>query len=665
MSMSKPLAIILAFAIVAGPPLAPPLAAAEAAEAAEAPYAPDALAAAGAPYAPDALAAADAPDVPAAAEASDVSAAADAPAAERDASPAAPATERDARPTDADSRDEVVYASLDGNGNVGGVYVVTTLRSASAHKIEEHGAFSSVRNLTDTSAMAVSGETVTIDSGSKQFVYQGNTVSTVLPWKIQMEWKLDGRVVEPRQLAGASGKLEFTLRTTPQGSYESFSDNYMLQATVSLGTDTADNVASKDAAIVLAGSKRQLNFTVMPGKAYTGTFTADVSDFELDPIEIAAIPFSMAFDMPDSSELVGGLDDLTDAVALLDDGATKLRDGGAQLAAGSGQISSGSATLRDGLNALGANARLINEASSQINAALGMIAQGLGGGTDLDIAALGQLPAALAQMADGLDAANAGIQALAPGYAQAFAGLDAMMAALPQAGTQLDADVMALAMANPTDATIQALVQYYFAAQAVSGQYATLRPAFQAAGDALTLLPDSLSQTSAALRAIASQLPDAATAQAYAEQLAALSSALVALDANYASFHAGLAAYNDGVIMAGSSYGSMHDGILAWADGTRSLSSGISAYSEGVSSLRIETSSLPEKVQESLDEFMADYKPSDFQAASFVSADNINTNSVSFVLRTAAISLPSVSEIPTEASAEPTILDRLLALFGL
>ncbi len=57
-------------------------------------------------------------------------------------------------------KDEVVYATLGQTGSVDAIYVVNHFSSAAGKSITDHGAYSSVVNLTNTNELSVSGDTV-------------------------------------------------------------------------------------------------------------------------------------------------------------------------------------------------------------------------------------------------------------------------------------------------------------------------------------------------------------------------------------------------------------------------------------------------------------------------------------------------------------------------
>ena len=528
------------------------------------------------------------------------------------------------------AREEVIYGNLSALGRVEGLYAVTTVTTGSAGLIRESGSFSQVTNLTNSVGITRSSEGMSVITDAGAFTYQGNLTTTKLPWVFTIGYTLDGRMITPEDLAGSTGALELTIDVKlaegsegSEGADAVFTDNYMLQITVTLDSAKARDVFSDTASIVLAGGSRTVSFTVLPGRDAINSFTANVSDFELAPIEIIAIPFSMAFDMPDTTGFVGEFQDLLDAIALLNEGATELE--------------SGAASLGDG-------AQSLVSASSVINEALRLMSAGFAGAGSFDIAQLGQLPGVLNELADGLDAAAAALADLAPGYHSALEGLEILINSLPDGSPELDALVYAYFLANMNDPAVQAMYASYAAGTALKANYlGGMQQAFTAADAALGQLPASLAASASGLRLIASQLPDEQTAAAFAEQLASLEYGLATL---------------------ASTYGDFHTGIVNLSYGLSSYSKGVISYSNGISSLQLETSDLPVRVQEQILAFMASYQPADFSPVSFISADNTNTKSTQFILRTAAIEKLKPFEPPAVLEDEPSFLDRLLALFN-
>ena len=297
--------------------------------------------------------------------------------------------------TNATPKSEVVYAKMDGSGQVSNVFVVNMLKPDTPGQVVDYGNYSTVVNLTDTSALTQGTGSVTANATGEAFTYQGDAVSKDLPWLVTITYRLDGKEIDAASLAGASGKLEIVIGTKDNPAVDPvFFDNYLLQVTVSLAQDKADNVATPDGQIALAGSTTQVTFAGMPGKENSFTLTADVQDFEMDGISFAAIPFSMAIDAPDTTSLTSSFTELNNGIGALNDGAASLAGGAQSLFQGIGELSSGVWGLSSGASDLASAAGAIADSSALVK-----------GGLDT-------LSAKGADLASGSDEINTGLQGL-------------------------------------------------------------------------------------------------------------------------------------------------------------------------------------------------------------------------------------------------------------
>ncbi|MCR4956731.1 MAG: hypothetical protein K6A30_08600 [Lachnospiraceae bacterium] len=233
-------------------------------------------------------------------------------------------------------------------------------------------------------------------------------------------------------MAGADGRVKITIDSekTP-GVDRTFYDNYMLQISMSLNNEKAKNVKAKDATIADAGEK----------------------DFEMDAISIAALPFTMTMDMPDSDSMLDDMSLLTDGVADLDGGVGEFKDGTGQyiagvnkvnqglgtvnknfakVAKGGNSISKGSGQIAKGLDQLGKNGKQLQSGSGKINQSLDSLekkvnSMDLSGLSKEDAAYLKQMTAALAksysQYDQGLDAYIGGVSFIDKNYSEFDRGL--------------------------------------------------------------------------------------------------------------------------------------------------------------------------------------------------------------------------------------------------
>ena len=543
---------------------------------------------------------------------------------------------------------EVVYATLAADGAAESVYVVNRFDVTQAGTIVDWGAYSQVKNLTDTAELSREGDATVFEAQEGVWYYQGYTESCELPWEVQVVYELDGREVDAEELAGASGDLTIRLTTTRVDSdaiADTFAESFLLQVTFTLSDDVARDIQAEGATLASSGQDTTVTFTVLPGSDGDLTLSAQVSDFEMDGIQIAALPYSSDIDMPDTDELTDGMEQLADAVS--------------QLSEGTASLSEGSESFADGLAQLDDSSSALVSASAQIESALEQVADGLGDADLSQLSSLSQLSelsATLTQLADGLDELQEQSAALQAGYAAAFSALDASIDAIPDATlTEEELATLYMSLGGGSD-TLDELVESYEAAATVKGTWAAVEEAFEGAStllDALAADDGALAVESAALRQMASAL-DGALGDDFAEQLAGLSQigelaeGMEELADQYGEFHDGLAAYAEGV------------GTLA--SGAEELSDGTSELAEGTAELDESTSALPDEMGEQIDELMADYDFPAFEPTSFVSADNGNVTAVQFVLVTEAVEVPE-EEAVEEEEAEETFFDRLLALF--
>lgn len=120
------------------------------------------------------------------------------------------------------AKEEVVYANLDKNGGVEGVYVVNIfgyselVNAVAANPAEpvivDYGDYTSVKNLVSTEAIVkTGGDEYTIYLNPEvpadgKLYYQGNT-KNIIPWNIDVAFFLDGKEVSAEEIAGAAGHV--------------------------------------------------------------------------------------------------------------------------------------------------------------------------------------------------------------------------------------------------------------------------------------------------------------------------------------------------------------------------------------------------------------------------------------------------------------------------
>ena len=333
-----------------------------------------------------------------------------------------------------DGPEEVIYGRLDNRGRPRSAYAVVELSVAAPGKISHHGQYTEVENLTDTSPIEYSNGTVTLEAErAGLYYYQGKLRKALMPWDIEITYKLDGKELDPDDLSGASGELEVDIHTSINSGFDPyFADNYMLQISVTLDSELCEDISARNGTVASAGSSKNITFVVLPGSEGDVGFSAKVHDFSMGGFTIAGVLYNQESMMSGMGEdidgITSGISQLTGAISTLAGAAGQLRDGAGELDENGGTLS---------------------EASGQIYEALSQIAEGLEGfdmsemGEGLE--QLGQLPDAFFQLGDGLNQIGEGIDQLLVGYHGIATGLQKALTQMGPMFEMMDNDqLMAL-----------------------------------------------------------------------------------------------------------------------------------------------------------------------------------------------------------------------------
>ncbi|TYR98538.1 YhgE/Pip domain-containing protein [Rossellomorea vietnamensis] len=561
------------------------------------------------------------------------------------------------------SKDEVIYATLNASGNPDNIYVVNTLEVEKAGEILDYGKYSSVKNLTDLAEINQEGQKIEVEAPEGKFYYQGNMdKETELPWNVNVNYLLDGKEVQPEELAGNSGHLEISVDISENEEGDAaFYENYLLQVSLAL-PNTYRDIEAPDGMVANAGKNKQITFTVMPGEEETLSVEANVEDFEFTGVEIAAVPSTLPIDASETGNMTEDMSELSSAIKELNDGVGELETGAAELNNGTASLQDGSAQFKNGMGDLnGSSAGLVN-GSASIRDALGGINQSLSGQTaDMDLSSLSELPAGLTQLAGGLTEVAGGLNTLQENYAGAYAALDGAINEIP-AGQVSEDQIAALYESGADPAVVDQLAASYAASQKVKATYAEVQEAFAAVEPTLTKLSGSVSTISGQLTSTADSI-SASLNETDMSGLAELQKGIASLSANYKEFHSGLVSYTDGVSQLTASYSELHSGISELTGGTSELENGVGELHDGTAQLYKETKDLPAQMQEEIDKMISEYDKSDFEPVSFVSSENEKVSSVQFVIKTESIEKEEQKEKKAEPEKEKRFWELFLDLF--
>jgi X-X-X-Leu-X-X-Gly heptad repeat protein len=315
------------------------------------------------------------------------------------------------------SKEEIVYAVLSAEGAPEAMYVVNSFRPFAPGEFTDYGNYSKATALSSPETVRIDGDAVTFALGDSAFSYQGDVKDPALPWIIGVSYYLDGTELSSDELAAATGSLEIRVKTSANPDADkAYFDNYLLQITVNLDGDKCRNVSAPDASVAAAGSDKTVAFTALPGDEAEYALTADVTDFEMDGIQFAALPFAMSFDLPDADEMTGDMDELVDAVGELNDGTAKLSDGVSELDDGAKKFDDGVSDIDDGISGLSGGSSDFNKGLKKLDKG----SAGLVSGSAVIGGSLKQMSESMAPLSTGIDLS--GLFSMLPGFDQTPSG---------------------------------------------------------------------------------------------------------------------------------------------------------------------------------------------------------------------------------------------------
>ena len=321
--------------------------------------------------------------------------------------------------------EEVIYARFDASGDPQDAYAVVALTLTEEGTYTHYGRYTAVSNLTDTSPIEYTSGVVTLTAPAGRYYYQGTLRRAKMPWDVEITYTLNGQEISPDELGGRSGELEVSIHTTANSGFDAyFTENYMLQISVTLDAARCENITTRNGTVASAGSDKTITFVVLPDTEGDVSFSADVSNFEMSGFTIAAVPYSIEsmMDMSQLDTVTSGISQLTGAIS---------------------QLTSGAASINEGAGTLNENSAALTDASDQIESALRQISDGL---QDFNIEdslsgldQLAELPGYLTQLASGLDTLSGAVRTSATGYDTILTMLKSYMGNLGSIGDSVTA----------------------------------------------------------------------------------------------------------------------------------------------------------------------------------------------------------------------------------
>src|SRR5690625_1380482 len=563
------------------------------------------------------------------------------------------------------TKDEVIYGNLDVNGNVKDMYVVNNFNVTEPGLLVDYGDYSHVRNLTDLSDIEqMNHDEVHFQADETNFYYQGNLGNKPLPWNISISNIDNVEKVKPEELARISDNLEIQITTSANENVDpTFFENYLIQISLTLDPLIFNDVQAPEGTEVNEGKNKQISFMVLPDQEEELILSANVTELEMDPIEISAIPANIAIEDPDISNMTGDMESLSSAINDINTGVGKLNNGIAELNTGAGELSRGSTEYRQGLNELNQSSGDLVNGSNEIRNVLNQVNDAMQNNTDIpELGDLQDLPDGFRELAKGIRESADGLDELKENYNQAFEVLDDAIGDIPDYNLT-DTEIEELYASGGDKEVIDKLIETYKAAKKVKATYKQTKEGFKAVSSALKQAINPLNEMANELENIANSMEANTEDLEKFDALTELQEGISSMATEYNTFHDGLTDYTEGVHSLTTNYQKLDSGIQELSEGTSALESGASDLHEGTKELQGETNDLPDEMQSKIDELMEEYENKDFDPVSFVSDKNDKVDVVQFVLQTEKIEIEEPETDDSEEDEEKSLWQRFLDLF--
>lgn len=563
------------------------------------------------------------------------------------------------------AKDEVVYGNLNANGNTDHMYVVNTFHVTEPGELVDYGNYTNVKNLTNLSDIQQTEDNrVHFQADKGEFYYQGELENKSLPWDISITYYLDGQEVNPEELAGQSGSFEMHISTSANENVDAqFFENYLMQISLTLDPAKFNDILAPEGTKANSGKNEQISFTALPDQEEEFIVSANVSDFEMDPINISAVPANISIEKPDLGNMTGEMQSLSDAISQVNSGVAELNSGIAELNSGTSELSNGSSEYLSGIQELSQSSEQLVNGSSEINEALSQVSESIQGNENsLDLSELEALPEGFRTLATGLQEAATGLETLKENYDQAYGTLDEAINGIPDYEIT-EEQIAALYETEADSEVIDQLVETYGAAVTVKETYLTVQEGFDAVTESLSEVSTPIQEMASNLETMADEIESGMENLEQMDGLSELQEGLSTFSTEYQTFHDGLVSYTEGVTSLATSYQELDTGIQNLSEGTSSLESGASELENGTQELQESTSDLPGQMESEIDEALEEFENSDFEPDSFVSDQNENVEVVQFVLQTEPIEMEEPETPDQEEEEEKGFWEKLTDLF--
>ena len=320
------------------------------------------------------------------------------------------------------TKEETVYVKSSPSGEIQEVIVSDWLKNEDGKEVlSDKTDLTDIKNVKGDETFSMNGDTIQWNADGKDIYYQGSSTKE-LPVSMEITYYLDGKEIQPEELAGKSGHVKMVYQYRNHSKDGNVYTPFALLTGMILPVEHFSNVRVSNGKAISDGEKNIVIGVGLPGLQDSLKIEdsdlldewdldldipdgfeveADVTDFSLTMSMTVAAPLNM-----DNLELdqIDEEEEIRDKVKELADAATQLVDGSGELADGVQELKDGCTDLLNGMEQLDNGANQLNDGIQTLNSKKKDLIDGV------------------KQLADGLDQMNRKKESLVDGAEKLAAG---------------------------------------------------------------------------------------------------------------------------------------------------------------------------------------------------------------------------------------------------
>ena len=302
--------------------------------------------------------------------------------------------------SDGAEKDETVYIFTDASGNQKSLLVSDWLKNLKKDdSLKDFSDLTGIENVKGDETFTQDGQNLTWAAGGNDIYYQGNSDKKA-PVGVKITYTLDGKQIDPKNLAGKSGHLKIHFEYTNNETKTETVDGKKITVKVPFGVmsglllteGSASNVTVSSGKVIQEGDSTAVVGLAFPGLRESLALSDD-KDLDIDDskipesidVEADVTDFSMDMNMTivmddvlDSVDLYDGTNDLKDGTSDLKDGTSKLKDGAGDLEDGAGDLKDGLSEYTDGVSQVYDGTKKLKSGTAQLKSGASSLADGTG-----------------------------------------------------------------------------------------------------------------------------------------------------------------------------------------------------------------------------------------------------------------------------------------------